>query len=468
MPDRLRPIRDSQMQVAVVGAGYVGLVTGVCLASLGHRVACVDVVNERVETIKRGQVPFYEPGLEALIQNGLASGRFYATTDLGQAMIGSQVSIIAVGTPLQGEKTDLSYVTNAAVQIGQALPNVGCYHVVVVKSTVVPGTTDILVRRLLEKASGLHAGTFGLCMNPEFLREGSAVADFMNPDRIVIGQWDDRSGNVLMELYEAFNCPKLRTSMRNAELIKYTSNALLAMLISFSNEIAHLCEAIPGTDAETVMDGLHLERRLSPLVDDQRVLPGVLAYLRAGAGFGGSCLPKDVNALRVFAHEKQIRTPLLDAVMQVNEERSHQVAEIVERMLGTLHGRTITILGLAFKPGTDDIRGSPALPIIEHMLDRGAKVRAYDPLALSSASSVFSSHVALYDDPQAALKGSDAVLIATAWPEFTQWDWSALCATMRQPVIIDGRNALRKTCLPTWVIYRPIGRNQTDVGRGIL
>ncbi len=448
------------MQVTVIGAGYVGLVTSASLAAIGHQVFCVDVLSDRVEMINRGEVPFHEPGLAELIQDGIRSGRLHATTNLAKAICNSQISMIAVGTPPQGEHIDLSYVATAAQQIGQVLRYTDGYHVVVVKSTVVPGTTDTLVLRLLEEASGLSAGEFGLCMNPEFLREGSAVADFMNPDRIAIGQWDERSGQVLMELYAAFDCPKLRTSLRNSELIKYAANAFLATAISYSNELARLCEAIPGTDVVTVMDGLHLDRRLSPVIDGQRVLPGILTYLGAGAGFGGSCLPKDVNALRSFAALHQIQTPLLDAVMQVNEHRPQQVVNIAEQVLGTLQGRTITVLGLAFKPGTDDLRDSPAIRIIKLLLNQGAKVRAYDPLAVSAANSL--CDITLYHQPEAALAGADAALIATAWPEFAQWDWATLCHTMHQPVIIDGRNALSQVCLPTKVIYRQIGRNYPE------
>ena len=423
------------MNVTVIGAGYVGLVTGVGLATIGHRVACVEIDAERVARINRGEPPIHEPGLEPLLRDALKAGSFRATTDLADAMTGSHLSIIAVGTPTVDGEIDLSDVAAAARQIAEHLPRAARPHVVAVKSTVVPGTTDTLV-------AGVLPADCGLCMNPEFLRQGSAVADFMNPDRIVIGQRDERSGDVLAEMYQPFDCPTLRTSLRNAEMMKYTSNALLAALVSFSNEIARLCESLPGTDVETIMDGLHLDRRLSP----DGVKPGILSYLRAGAGFGGSCLPKDVDALRHFARARQMPTLLLDAVMQVNTARAGQVVGL----LGDIKGRRIAVLGLAFKPGTDDIRGSPGLRLVGELRAGEATVCAYDPLAVVPG-------IELHREPAAALRGVDAAVIATAWPEFARWDWATLAPLMRRPLIVDGRNVLRHVVLPPAVIYRPIG-----------
>src|SRR5579864_4604005 len=309
------------MIVSIVGAGYVGLVTGACLASRGHDVRCVDVSEDRISLIRSGKAPFYEPGLEDLLHRCQASGQLSVTTDLAAAMQGSHISLIAVGTPADGEQPDLSYLKTAAGQIGTNLKNASDYHVVAVKSTVVPGTTKNTVKALVEEKSGRKAGEFGLCMNPEFLREGSAVEDFMNPDRVVIGEFDASSGGVMEALYGSFDCEKLHVSLEEAELTKYASNSLLATLISFANELAALCEATPGADVETVMDGLHLDHRLSPMLDGKRVRPAILTYLRAGIGFGGSCLPKDVNALRSYARRNQVPAPLLDAVMATNTRR---------------------------------------------------------------------------------------------------------------------------------------------------
>jgi len=445
------------MRITIVGAGYVGLTTAVGLASVGHLVICVDIESDRVTAVNGGKAPFYEPGLGETLSSALSSGRLYATTGLAEAVIDSEVTIIAVGTPSTDHGIDLSYVTSAARVIGAALRHVSGYHVVVLKSTVVPGTTDTLVRKTLEESSGRAAGEFGLCMNPEFLREGSSIGDFMNPDRIVIGQWDKKSGQVLAELYKSFDCPKIFTTLRNAEMIKYASNAFLATLISFSNEIAEFCEVIPNTDTQVVMRALHLDHRLSPVIDRQRQSLGILSFLWPGCGFGGSCLPKDVNALRAYAREHAVTPYLLDAVMEINSRRPAHLVALAEEALGTLSGATITVLGLTFKPGTDDLRESPALVIIKLLLGKGACVRAYDPIVTSVVPGI-DDRVALCKTPEEALRETDAALLVTAWPEFDSWDWATLCGTMRHQVIIDGRNALDNVSWPENARYISIGR----------
>jgi len=420
-------------------------------------VTLVDVDRERIRRINEGEATLQEPGLQELIRDGLAQDRLRATTELGPAVMGSDVSILSVGTPLRKGRIDLSFVRGAAEEVGRALRTVGRYHVVVVKSTVVPGTTQTVLRPVLEETSGMRAGAFGLCVNPEFLREGSAVRDFMDPDRIVIGAWDDRCALVLERLYESFSCPKLRTSLAEAELGKYVSNALLATLISFSNEIAGLCEGLPDTDVETVMGSVHLDRRLTALHEGLHVPVGICAYLRAGAGFGGSCLPKDVGALRAHARERGIPTRLLDAVAQVNRHRAEIIVRLTGQLLGSLRGRTIAQLGLAFKPGTDDLRDSPAITILKRLRSSGADVRVYDPVVPSSGDPAL-RRVVLASSPEEALEGVDAALIVTDWPQFSEWDWGSLSSRMRQPVIIDARNTLRRTRLPDHILYRPIGR----------
>lgn len=442
------------MKVTIVGTGYVGLVTGTCLASRGHRVACVDSDAHRVATIARGAPPFHEPGLTELLGSALRDGRLTVGAALEEAVADSDVSMLAVGTPSREGRIDLSAVEAAATAVGRALRRRDEYHVVVVKSTVVPGTTDTVVRRALEAGSGRPAGAFGLCMNPEFLREGSAVADFMRPDRIVVGCWDARSAAVLDELYRGFDCPRIVTSLRNAEMIKYAANALLATLVSYSNEVAALCEAMPGLDEETVMTGVHLDRRLTP-VDGAAGPAGIVTYLRAGVGFGGSCLPKDVDALRGLAAERGVATPLLDAVMAVNRQRAGQVVTNLGAALGGLAGRVIAVLGLAFKPGTDDVRDSPAVALIHGLLAAGASVQAYDPLV--RAVPALGGQVALRPAPEATLAGADAVVIATACPEFRSLDWQACARAMRRRVILDGRDALRGVPLPEGVTYLRIG-----------
>ncbi|HUA60335.1 MAG TPA: UDP-glucose/GDP-mannose dehydrogenase family protein [Verrucomicrobiae bacterium] len=439
------------MRVTVVGTGYVGLVTGACLARLGHDVTCVDNAPERVAAVNSGRAPFFEPGLEEILTGAIRDGRLRASSNTAAAVASSQISMLAVGTPSRQGEIDLSYLSSAAEEIGKGLRDGSQYRVVVVKSTVVPGTADTLVRGILERVTGRITGEFGLAMNPEFLREGSAVADFLEPDRIVVGEWDLASGRAVAELYQSFECPKIFTTLRNAEMTKYASNALLATLVSFANEFAALCEATPGTDVEQVLNGLFLDRRLSPIRDGSRITPGILAYLRAGCGFGGSCLPKDVAALRHFARGQGVGSPLLDGVAAVNARRPAQLAALVEGAIGSLHGAAIAVLGLAFKPGTDDLRDSPALAIIRELEHRGAEVRAYDPM-ISAVAGLTVRHSAFE-----AVSGADAAIVATAWPEFAELDWATLSKAMRRPILVDGRNALRHAAIPDDMTLISIG-----------
>jgi UDPglucose 6-dehydrogenase/GDP-mannose 6-dehydrogenase len=443
------------MRIAVVGTGYVGLVSGVCLAHLGHQVICVDNMAERVEAVNGGVPPFHEPGLSELLSAGLGEGRLRATTNLAAAVAASEVILIAVGTPSAGGRIDLGAVEAAAREIGQGLRESPEYKVVTVKSTVVPGTTDTLVRGLLEQAAGKPAGAFGLCMNPEFLREGAAVRDFLEPDRIVIGQWDAASGTQLARIYESFDCPKIFTGLRNAEFTKYASNALLATLISFSNEMAGLCEATPGTDIAEVLAALELDRRWSPVVGGVRVHPEILAYLRAGCGFGGSCLPKDVAALCGFARERGARARLLETVLEVNALRPAAMVAQIEQALGGLQDCRIAILGVSFKPGTDDLRESPAVAIMRLLAGAGAEIRAYDPVVQSLDGVV---PAILTHSLEAALSGADAAVAITPWPEIVAADWGALAPRMRRRVIVDARNALDAAALPAGIRYVGIGR----------
>ena len=448
------------MRLAIIGTGYVGLTSGVCLASLGHDVICVDIVPERVASINEGKTPFYEPGLDSLLASVLANQRLRVTSDLRAAVVASEVTMITVGTPQKDGVIDLTYVTAAARAIGAVLRDVNGYHVVAVKSTVVPGTTDTCVRNALEEAAGRLVGDFGLCMNPEFLREGSAVDDFNRPDRIVVGQWDDQSGKKLAEIYEPFECPRIFTTLRNAEMIKYASNSLLATLVSFSNEIAELCEVTPGADVESVMSGVHLDRRLSPVVNGERISPGILSFLRAGCGFGGSCLPKDLNALRNYGRERAVKTRLLDAVTAINSERPAHLIDLAEQALGSLDGSTVAVLGLAFKPGTDDLRDSPALAVIDRLLARGALVRVYDPMFNSKPKDLeLEDSVVFCNTLEQALTGADAACVVTAWPEFVTADWLALHQQMKQAIVIDGRNLLRAIPWPENVTYLTIGQS---------
>ena len=446
------------MKVTVVGSGYVGLVTGVCLAADGHEVRSVDVQADRIDAINRCAPPFYEPGLPELLRSVTQSGRFSGTTDLARAVREAEVVIIAVGTPTRGGRIDLTALEGALQSIGQILACCEDRKTVVMKSTVVPGTTDTLARSILECASGKNAGQgFGLAMNPEFLREGSAVQDFRNPDRIVIGSWDDASARAMDALYAGYSCPRVHTTPRNAELAKYTANALLGTLISFSNEVAAICESVPGTDVQTVMEALHLDRRLSPVLEGVVVRPQVLTYLAAGAGFGGSCLPKDIAALLHFGAENGVAMPLLRSVLDVNLARPAKLAEMLRRELGALNDKKIALLGLAFKPGTDDLRESPALRLAAVLLQERAELFAVDPFAASYTQGSVDSRIRTAVDPREAFRGADAIVLVTAWPQFIEWNWETLVALMRTPVVLDGRNALHGVRMPADTRYRCIG-----------
>ncbi|BDU71010.1 UDP-glucose dehydrogenase family protein [Mesoterricola silvestris] len=447
------------MKVTVFGCGYVGLVTGVCLASLGHEVACVDVDASRVDLINAGQTPIYEPGLEALLRENLAQGRFRATLDARAALRGSRISMIAVGTPDRDGRIDLSFVETVARTIGAHLKGDPAYHTIVVKSTVVPGTTLGLVRATLESASGRVAGEgFGVAMNPEFLREGFAVQDFMEPDRVVLGHLGAQAGEDLEALYAAFHCPRIHVTPTEAEFVKYASNALLATCISFANEIYTLCEGTPGVDGRQVLEILHMDRRLTPQHGGESVRPGILSYLFGGVGYGGSCLPKDLNAITAMARERGLPAPLLEQVVRVNRDRPAAIVQRLATELGGLQGRLVTVLGLAFKPGTDDWRNSPSQPLVEALLAGGARVRAWDPLAEAAAVAAWGGRVALHRDPRSALEGAHAAVLATAWPEIQEWPWEELAAAMASPVILDGRNALKDRGWPSPVRYVPVGR----------
>ena len=341
---------------------------------------CVDQIPEKVASILRGQSPIYEPGLDEMMKRNLKAGRFTATMDLGQAVRDTQITLIAVPTPCKNGRIDLRYVKAAARQVGHVLKDKMPYHVVAVKSTVIPSTSDSVVRPILEQASGKPLGEFGLCTNPEFLREGDAIKDFLLPDRVVIGADDDRSFEVFKKVYSPFRCPVIHTNLRTAELIKYTSNSLLAALISYSNEIACIAEAIGDIDILEVMRGLHLDARLTPFVKGTgkssggRLTPGILAYLKAGCGYGGSCLPKDVPALCAIAEKRGYKPHLLRDVIGINLRQPVKLMERLQQALGRLKNKKVTVWGIAFKPDTDDVRDTPAKPIVDFLLQAGAKV----------------------------------------------------------------------------------------------
>jgi UDPglucose 6-dehydrogenase len=435
------------MKISVVGTGYVGLVSGVCLAEKGHDVVCVDIDRAKVDSINSGKPPIYERNLESLLQSNI-NRNFSATVDLRTAVLNSDITLIAVGTPYLGDEIDLSYIRKSAQQIGEALREKSTYHVVVVKSTVVPGTTEDVVLPIVQEHSGKCAGSdFGVGMNPEFLREGEAIDDFMNPDRIVIGGIDERTLATMAEMYSVFpETDIVKTTPKTAEMIKYAANSLLATLISFSNEIGNLCSALGGIDVVDVMRGVHLDKRVTPIMPDStRVIPGLTTYLAAGCGFGGSCFPKDVRALIAHGKKHGFDMQILDSVMHVNELQPLRVIRLLKNFFSSFDGKTFAVVGLAFKPGTDDMRESPAIPIVNQLLAEGASLKAYDPVARDEAMKLFGNHNIRYPETlEETIRDADAVILLTKWEEFNRLP-EMIAHLDVQPVFIDGRRFLDKS-----------------------
>lgn len=440
------------MRVAIVGTGYVGLVTGVCLAERGHQVTCVDVDPAKVAAISAGRAPFHEAGLPGLLARHAGRG-LRATTDLAAAVRGSEITLIAVGTPFRGDAIDLSFVEAAAREIGEALRAGTEWHTVVVRSTVVPGTTDGVVLPLLERHSGRRAGeTLGVGMNPEFLTEGTAVADFVRQDRIVIGGVDERSRDEIERLYAGFDgVPRVRTNTRTAEMIKYASNALLATAISFTNELANLGAALGGIDTREVMRGVRLSRYLTAQEDVAAGWSAPVAdFYEAGCGYGGSCLPKDVKALAAHGRAAGVPMRVLEAVDAVNRDQPARLVALVRKHFPALQGLPVTVLGLAFKPGTDDVRETPAKPVVEALLAEGARVTVFDPVAAGAAEGLFGAgRVAVAPDLAAAVGGAKAVVLVTRWPEFDGLP-DLLAPMAAPPLLVDGRRMLGKDSVPRY------------------
>lgn len=435
------------MNISIIGTGYVGLVSGVCLAAKGHNVSCVDNVASKVAAINNGKAPIHEEGLGAMLAETVGD-RLHATEDLASAVLSSDLTFIAVGTPFDGTRIDLSYIEAVSRQIGQALRDKSSYHVVVVKSTVIPGTTDGLVRSILEQASGKSVGQeIGLGMNPEFLTEGQAVKDFMNPDRIVIGGVDGRTQDKLADVYAMFDQTEtILTNNKTAEMIKYSSNALLATMISFSNEVASLCSALGGIDVVDVMKGVHASAYLTTRRDEAGppVVAAISSFLGAGCGFGGSCLPKDVKALAAQGVELGLPMSMLNSVIEVNLGQPGRMIDLIKDHYPDIRGLRVAVLGLAFKPDTDDVRESPAFPVIRLLANQGATIVAYDPFAIANAKRALDSiDVQFAADLEEAVRSADVVMLITAWEEFKSLP-RLLDSMTKQPLVVDGRRILNK------------------------
>lgn len=442
------------MRVCVVGSGYVGLVTGLVLATLGFDVICVDIDPAKVNAINNGKSPIFEARLEELLAAQVGV-RFRATTDLDAAVADSEVTFICVGTPSQADGgIDTSYVEEAAAGVGAALRKAAPGHSVIVKSTVVPGTTDGVVTDVLVRSSGLRPGVdFGVGANPEFLTEGQAVDDFLRPDRIVIGG-DDLAVAALSRVYASFEgVPVVTTNARTAEMIKYASNVMLATAISFSNEIANLGATLGGIDTVEVMRGVHLSRYLTAQDDEPRA--GIAAFYEAGCGYGGSCLPKDVAALTAQGRAAGSPMRILEAVAEINAEQPARLAQLLVHELDGVAGRRITVLGLAFKPDTDDVRFSPALPVIQWLRDAGAEVVVHDPVVVvDDLPAPVSAGLTQIGDLRAAVKGTDAVVLITRWADYRELP-AVLAELDENPLVVDGRRMLEPSAVAR---YAGIGR----------
>ena len=428
-------------KVAVIGAGYVGLTTAACLADLGNDVVVVDVNREKIESLQRHQVPFYEPGISELVKRNAESKRLRFTTSYADAIPGAEYAIIAVSTPEgEGGEADLTYVEAAASSIADHMTG----SLVVVNKSTVPPLTGDMVSAVLQKRNQKHQAH--VVSNPEFLREGSAIQDFMHPDRVVVGGHDREAAEKVAKLYESLDAPIVVTpNIYTAEMVKYASNAFLAARISFINEIARICERVDA-DAKLVAEGMGLDKRIGP------------AYLDAGIGYGGSCFPKDVKALAALAERFDYHPELLHAVMDINRDQRMLVIDKLRECLGTLHDKVIGLLGLAFKPNTDDLREAPSVDIAKVLLAAGATVRGYDPAAMQRMQALL-PELEYSRDAYEVASGADAIVIVTEWNEFRHLDLTRLKTSMRTPVMVDGRNIyVPATMRSLGFTYRGIGR----------
>jgi UDPglucose 6-dehydrogenase len=432
--------------ICVVGTGYVGLTTGVCFADLGHSVTCIEIDLHKLELLRSGKSPIFEPGLEEMQERNMRAGRLRFTDDYAVGIPDAEFIFITVGTPMAEDgSADLTYVKAAARSIGQHLRS---GSIIIDKSTVPVGTGDLVENIIAE-----HAGPdvkFDVVSNPEFLREGSALSDFFKPDRIVLGAKNREAAQRVAALHETLGAPIIITDLRTAEMIKYASNAFLATRISFINEIAQICERL-GADVREVARGMGADKRIGP------------HFLEAGVGYGGSCFPKDVLALYHMAASAGCHPQLLQAVMDINSDARKRFVKKVETVLGSLEGRLIGVLGLSFKPNTDDMREAPSVDIINALLKKGARVKAYDPVAMPRAEELLPT-VTFTATAYDVAKDADALLLVTEWNEFKQLDWHRIKRYMRQPVVIDGRNLYDpREMRQLGFIYWGVGRGEAPV-----
>jgi UDPglucose 6-dehydrogenase len=447
----------AKQRISVIGVGYVGLSTAIVFASKGYSVIASDKDPNKVGKIQSGIPPFIEPGLQELLRKSLKNRNFKCLLDQTEtAVLESDMTFIIVGTPSRPDgSVEQKSLESAVAEIGSTLRKKERYHLVVVRSTVTPGTTRKVVKPILEETSGKQVGVeFGLCMNPEFLREGTALHDTQHPDRIVIGEYDKKSGDILESFYQEFfaknTTPIIRTNLTTAEMIKYANNAFLAAKISYINTIANICEKTPGTDVTTVAKGMGLDKRISP------------HFLKSGLGYGGSCLPKDIKALIAFSHGLGYKPALLDAVRHVNQAQPYKAIELCKTLLHNLENKNISILGIAFKPNTDDMREAVSIPIINQLLRESANVTVYDPAAIPNAKLIFKNKIKYATSAIACIKNADCCIIVTEWDEFKKLKPEDFKRQMKQPILIDGRRIYNPETLRERLKFAAIGIGQQD------
>jgi len=443
--------------VSILGTGFIGLCSAACFADKEIKVLASTHNEKKASLINEGKAPFFETGLQEIMDDIKKNKPelLQCLTDPVKAILETDISMITQGTPMREDKSiDLSFIESTAREIGEALKTKNKYHLVVVRSTVVPGTTRNLVSKIIEQVSGKRPGRdYGLCMQPEFLAEGRSIEDTLHPDRIVIGEFDEKSGAMLQEFYEYFYgdhlkiCPILRMNLESAELVKYGNNCLLSTKISYANEFANLAELVPNVDISQVMKGVGLDYRLNP------------KFLRAGVGFGGSCFHKDVNAIKAWSKSKGYTSRLLEAVLAINDDQAIHIVDIAEELAGKLVGKKVTLLGLAFKPGTDDMREAASIRVVKELRKRGVSdIIGYDPKALKTAEEEIGDKIKYADSIEEALKNSECTLLITEWDDFAKLTPEDFKKHMKTPNLIDGRRLYDYDLFNNALPFRAIGR----------
>jgi len=434
------------LKIGVVGAGYVGLTTGICLASLKHKIIIFDVDEGKLEQIRKKNLPFFEKGLQEILEKVISTGDLIPQNDVNKLVNETDGCFICVGTPTKNNSIDLTQITNSVKVITESIKNnQKKNYKIIIRSTIIPNTSKNVILPILNQE--LSKLEFGLAVVPEFLREGNALDDFMNPGKIVIGSLDNDTKLFVKEIFSDFKdkCEFVETNLESSELIKYTNNAFFSMLISFSNEIANISEKIPGVDPYNILKALVSDKRITSKINKEKIIPSLESYLIPGCGFGGSCFPKDVQALLDYSNKNSVDTPLLKAILDINAERPNKMVLLAESILSTLKNKKVAILGLTFKPDTDDLRSSPALDAINILLKKDAKVFAFDPILKSKPDMIkLPSGCNLCYNLEDALKNSDIAMIFTKWEEFKFLNSELLKQFMSNPIIIDGRGFLEK------------------------